>query len=192
MRKIFKVILFCIAIAIIVAIICNISNIKSVILKNIYPKKYNDTVEQYAIKYNVDPLMIYSIIKAESNFKPNAKSTSGAQGLMQIMEETAQELDENEEIIDLFDTQKNIEYGTKYYSILLQKYNNIAELALAAYNAGMGNVDNWIEKGIIKYDGSNIENIPYKETNMYVRKILNNYRMYQELYKTKERVVYEN
>ena len=192
MRKIFKVILFCIAIAIIVAIICNISNIKSVILKNIYPKKYNDTVEQYAIKYNVDPLMIYSIIKAESNFKPNAKSTSGAQGLMQIMEETAQELDENEEIIDLFDTQKNIEYGTKYYSILLQKYNNITELALAAYNAGMGNVDNWIEKGIIKYDGSNIENIPYKETNMYVRKILNNYRMYQELYKTKERVIYEN
>ncbi len=192
MRKIFKVILFCITIAIIVAIICNISNIKSVILKNIYPKKYNDTVEQYAIKYNVDPLMIYSIIKAESNFKSNAKSTSGAQGLMQIMEETAQELDENEEIIDLFDTQKNIEYGTKYYSILLQKYNNIAELALAAYNAGMGNVDNWIEKGIIKYDGSNIENIPYKETNMYVRKILNNYRMYQELYKTKERVIYEN
>lgn len=192
MRKIFKVILFCIAIVIIATIICNIFNIKSGILKNIYPKKYNDTVEQYAAKYNVDPLMIYSIIKAESNFKPNAKSTSGAQGLMQIMEETAQELDENEETIDLFNTQKNIEYGTKYYSILLQKYNNIAELALAAYNAGMGNVDNWIEKGIINNDGSNIENIPYKETNMYVRKILNNYKMYQKLYNTKERVIYEN
>ena len=55
-------------------------------------------------------------------------------------------------------------------------------LALTAYNAGIGNVRTWIESGIIKEDGSDIENIPYKETNMYVRKILNNYRMYTQIY----------
>ena len=55
-------------------------------------------------------------------------------------------------------------------------------IALAAYNAGMGNVNNWIERGTIKADGTDLENIPYKETNMYVRRILNDYEMYQKLY----------
>ena len=67
-------------------------------------------------------------------------------------------------------------------TILLDKYES-TEVALAAYNAGIGTVDNWIEKGVIKADGSDIENIPYKETNNYVRKILSNYKMYKELYK---------
>ncbi len=64
---------------------------------------------------------------------------------------------------------------------LLEKYNNYP-VALAAYNAGIGNVDEWIQKGIIKKDGSDIENIPYKETNNYVRKIVRDYRIYQDLY----------
>lgn len=53
---------------------------------------------------------------------------------------------------------------------------------MCAYNAGMGNVDNWIEEGIIKEDGSDIENIPYKDTNVYVRKILRDYKLYKRLY----------
>ena len=65
---------------------------------------------------------------------------------------------------------------------MLSHYNETINLALAAYNAGIGNVDRWIKDGIIKEDGSNIENIPYKETNMYVRKILNNYTMYKKIY----------
>lgn len=64
---------------------------------------------------------------------------------------------------------------------MLEKYNNYP-VALAAYNAGIGNVDEWIKKGIIKKDGSDIENIPYKETNNYVRKIIRDYRIYRELY----------
>ena len=64
----------------------------------------------------------------------------------------------------------------------MQKYNSI-ELALAAYNAGSGNVDSWIKQNKIKSDGSDIENIPFKETNNYVRKILKDYKIYQELYK---------
>ena len=74
----------------------------------------------------------------------------------------------------------NINIGTKYLSILIQKYGNI-EIAITAYNAGIGTVDNWIEKGIINADGSNVENIPYKETNNYVRKILRDYKIYTNL-----------
>ena len=76
----------------------------------------------------------------------------------------------------------NINIGTKYLETLLKKYNNL-EVALAAYNAGIGTVDNWINKGIIKKDGSDIEKIPYKETNNYVRKILRDYKIYQKIYK---------
>ncbi len=80
----------------------------------------------------------------------------------------------------LKDAELNINLGTKYLSILIDKYKNI-EVAVTAYNAGTGTVDNWIEKGIIKSDGSDIENIPYKETNNYVRKILRDYKIYGNL-----------
>ena len=75
-----------------------------------------------------------------------------------------------EEIVNV---ENNINIGTKYLNVLMEKYKN-KELAVAAYNAGIGTVDTWIEKGIIKQDGSDIENIPFKETNNYVRKILKN------------------
>ena len=74
----------------------------------------------------------------------------------------------------LFDPEKNIMIGVRYYSELLDMYEGNMLLALTAYNAGIGNVNSWITQGIIKKDGSDIENIPYKETNMYVRKIINN------------------
>ena len=64
----------------------------------------------------------------------------------------------------------------------MQKYQN-QEVALAAYNAGTGTVDSWIEKGIIRKDGTDIEKIPYKETNQYVRKIVRDYKIYEDLYK---------
>lgn len=103
------------------------------------------------------------------------------------MESTAMEQAEevNEEIIvteSLYNPEINIKIGTKYYSKLIKKYNNNTLLALAAYNAGIGNVDNWIKQGIIKEDGSDIEKIPFKETNNYVRKIVRDYKIYQELY----------
>ena len=82
----------------------------------------------------------------------------------------------------LFDGNKNIEIGTCYLATLLERYQN-KEVALAAYNAGIGTVDAWIETGIIKCDGSDIEKVPYKETNNYVRKILRDYKIYEDLYK---------
>jgi len=150
-------------------------------MKKAYPQTYNEYVNNYAEKYNVDPLLIYAMIKAESNFNVDAKSHNGAKGLMQLMENTAIEVSEEKEI-NLHDPDTNIQLGTYYFSQLLEKYNYQIGIALAAYNAGMGNVNTWIERGTIKADGSDLENIPYQETNMYVRKILNIYETYKELY----------
>ena len=162
---------------------------KDKLLKIIYPKTYSEIVSTYAEEYNVEKNLIYAVIKAESNFDSKAVSNREAIGLMQIVEETAIDVAKRNQIeIDteniteeLLDIDNNINIGTKYLSTLLTQYGNM-EIALAAYNAGIGTVNNWIEKQVIQADGSDIENIPYKETNNYVRKILRDYRVYNELY----------
>ena len=172
----------------IICIIIATIDIPSKIKNAIYKKQYTEYVEKYSSEYNVDENLVYAVIKAESNFNPNAKSNKNAIGLMQLMEDTEKNTikkvdlqihdDEIEE--KLQDIDININLGTKYLSILIEKYENI-EIAITAYNAGIGTVDNWIQKGIIKADGSDIENIPYKETNNYVRKILRDYKIYANL-----------
>ena len=158
-------------------------------MKILYPIEYENLVTLYSQEYQVDEYLIYAIIKAESNFEIDAVSSKGAKGLMQLMENTAKDvvkrvnIDISSEDLSekLLEPDININLGTKYISILLQKYGNIP-VALTAYNAGIGTVDNWIEKGIIKENGEDIENVPYKETNQYVRKILGSYKIYRELY----------
>lgn len=182
-----KKILVIIAIIIIVIVFLIFARIP--ILKIMYPKTYEEAVLIYSEEYNVDKNLILALIKAESNFDEDAISNRNAIGLMQLMEETAKdvanrngiELDDENIKEELRDVYKNIEIGTAYIASLLKQYKN-TEVALAAYNAGIGTVDNWIEKGIIKKDGTDIENIPYKETNYYVRKILRDYDIYNELY----------
>lgn len=160
---------------------------KDNILKMIYRIDYSEYVEKYSKEYNIDPLLVYSVIKAESNFNESAMSSKGACGLMQLMDDTAKEVATNkvmeyESGITLYNAEKNIELGVTYFSGLLKQFGN-GPIALAAYNAGSGNVSKWISQGIIKSDGSDIENIPFKETNMYVRKILRDYEIYKKLYK---------
>ena len=165
-----------------------IANIPSRIQKLIYKKEYSEYVEKYAQSYNVDENLVYAVIKAESNFNPNAKSSKDAIGLMQLVESTAKDVSKKVDIQltddelkeKLLEPEININLGTKYLSILIDRYQNV-EVAVTAYNAGIGTVDNWIEKGVIKVDGSDIENIPYKETNNYVRKILRDYKIYTNL-----------
>lgn len=177
------------AIVLILCMIIAFLNIPLRIQKIIYKKDYKEYVQKYAQEYNVDENLIYALIKAESNFNSNAKSSKDAIGLMQLMESTAQDvckktdlqISSDELSEKLLEPDININIGTKYLSILIQKYGNI-EIAITAYNAGIGTVDNWIEKGIINSDGSNVENIPYKETNNYVRKILRDYEIYKKLY----------
>ena len=182
-----KIFIFIIAILIIVVFL---GIFKNKILKIIYPKTYKEIVSVYSEKYNVEENLVFALIKAESNFNSEAVSHRDAIGVMQIMEETAKDVAnknsikiDNENIKqELLKIDNNINIGTKYLSTLLEKYKN-KEIAVAAYNAGIGTVDGWIQKEIIKSDGSDIENIPYKETNNYVRKILRNYKLYEELYK---------
>lgn len=154
-------------------------------IKKLYKKDYSEYVSKYAEEYDIDENLIYALIKAESNFNEKAVSHQNAKGLMQLMQSTAQDLANRSQIKltkdNILEPDININLGTQYIALLLNKYDSI-EVALAAYNAGSGNVDRWIKNGTIKSDGSDIENVPYKETNTYVRKIMRNYKMYNELY----------
>jgi soluble lytic murein transglycosylase len=179
----------CISIIIIVVLILllNVIKVQNIILKKIYPISYSEYVYKYSKEYDVDPLLVFAIIKAESNFNPNVVSSSNAIGLMQLMDSTAEELATKLDITfaeksSLYNPELNIRLGTKYFSNLAKEYDGNIALALTAYNAGIGTVKRWIEQGTIKEDGSDIENIPYKETNNYVRKILRDYKIYEELY----------
>ena len=116
----------------------------------------DDIFEQASIKYNVPVNLLKAIGKAESDFNPNAVSKSGAQGVMQLMPKTAEGLG----VTDSFDPEQNIMGGSKYIADLLKRYDGDTKLALAAYNAGMGNVK--------KYGGIP----PFKETQNYVVKVM--------------------
>ena len=183
----YKMIIGTVIVVLIIAILFVV--FKDKLLKILYPKTYSEIISVYAEEYDVEENLIYAVIKAESNFESQAVSNRDAIGLMQIVEETAidvakkNNIDIDTENIEeeILDIDNNINIGTKYLSTLLTQYGNI-EVALAAYNAGIGTVNNWIEKQVIQADGSDIENIPYKETNNYVRKILRDYHIYNELY----------
>ena len=180
----FKTIVIISVILIIIFLIGGI--LRNVIYKFLYPTRYSEYVYKYSEEYSVDADLVFAIIKAESNFKADAKSSQNAIGLMQMLNPTAEEvanklrMNYNAEET-LLNPEDNIRMGVKYFSELYALYGNI-ELAICAYNAGIGNVNSWIDKGLIKSDGSDMENVPISETNMYVRKVLKNYRIYKELY----------
>jgi len=121
--------------------------------------KYTTIIKQAAMKYDIPEDLIASVIQQESNFKNDVVSKSGAQGLMQLMPGTAKFLG----VKDSFDPVQNITGGARYLRQMLDQFNGNIELALAAYNAGPGNVK--------KYDGIP----PFKETQNYVKKVLNTF-----------------
>ena len=116
----------------------------------------NQIFEAASEKYNVPVALLKAVAKAESNFNPNVVSSAGAMGVMQLMPETAKELG----VTDAFDPEQSIMGGAKYLSDKLKMYDGNVELALAAYNAGSGNV--------AKYGGVP----PFKETQNYIKKVL--------------------
>lgn len=128
------------------------------------PTGYDRHIRQAASRHRVDPLLIKAIIQAESNFNPQAISAHGAQGLMQLMPETARDM----EVKNPFDPRQNIAGGTRYIRHLLDWYHGDLALSLAAYNAGPGRVSRH----------GPIPHIP--ETMAYVSKVLNLYHSYQQ------------
>ena len=115
-----------------------------------------DSIKRAARRYNLPEKLISSVIQAESNFQADAVSPAGAQGLMQLMPATARELG----VDDPFDVRQNIDGGAGYLRQMLDRFGGDVKLALAAYNAGPGNVE--------RYNG----NVPYPETKNYIERVL--------------------
>lgn len=154
-----------------------------------FPRKYRTIVEQAASIYNVDPNLIYAVIKRESSFNKDAVSSVGAKGLMQIIDPTSKQMARKIDTIDdknydVFDPYTNIHIGTKYLSYLIKYFDGNYYLAIIAYNAGMGRVDTWLEAEYNEYTDYTklLENIKYNETKTYFEKVLNYYNIYTKLY----------
>lgn len=155
-----------------------------------YPIAYEDEIRKYATQYDVDPLLVAAIIRVETNFQAGRESRKGAIGVMQLMPETATwameqlkmnnrwSLDELKNTAD-----PNILIGTWYLKSLHKQFNENWIAAIAAYNAGPGNVNKWIRNKV--WDGSYDtakQQIPYGETKLYVQRVIHYYDKYKKIY----------
>ncbi|MBR1421949.1 MAG: lytic transglycosylase domain-containing protein [Ruminococcus sp.] len=154
-----------------------------------YPTDYEEYVVKYSSEYNCDPVLVFSVIKVESGFDPDAVSEVGARGLMQLMKDAFDWIkfrlddDRGYTFDDIFDPKLNIQYGTYYLSYLLEKYDGSIELTAASYHCGMSLVDSWIADGTIDPKNFRIEDIPdaNDQTANYVDKIMTAYSHYKDI-----------
>ncbi|OFI07236.1 soluble lytic murein transglycosylase precursor [Clostridium acetireducens DSM 10703] len=173
-----------------------ILNAKNV-AKIFFPLKYKNSVVNYSKEFNLDPYLVAAVIKTESNFNLEAKSNKNAYGLMQITSDTGEWAAEKMGIKDfhtnlLYDPQFNIRMGCWYLDNLRKEFNGNMDLVLAAYNGGRGNVQKWLNDSDHSLDGQNLHNIPFKETEDYLKKVKLNYKIYKFLYgsNTKQYTIY--
>lgn len=131
--------------------------------KSVNPAEYEQLIKSCSDKYGVSPSLVKAVIHAESGYNPNAVSSKGASGLMQLMPATAKSL----KVADRFNPKDNVDGGVKYLRFLLDTFRGDVSLALAAYNAGLGSV--------AKYGGIP----PYNETRTYVSRVLSYMQSYQ-------------
>lgn len=142
-----------------------------------YPLRYEQVVRGHARNYDLDPALLAAVIYQESKFKANARSSSGAIGLMQLLPDTAKGIALHTggtafRVDDLYDPEINVRYGAWYLRHLLQKYGD-ERTALAAYNAGQDNVDRWRDAG---------EGIQFAETRAYVDRVEELKKIYRDAY----------
>lgn len=131
---------------------------------SVNPAEYEQLIKTCSDKYGVNPCLVKAVIHAESGYNPNAVSSKGAGGLMQLMPATAKSL----KVADRFNPKDNVEGGVKYLRFLLDTFRGDVSLAVAAYNAGLTKV--------AKYGGIP----PYNETRTYVTRVLSYMKSYQE------------
>lgn len=151
-----------------------------------YPMPYREIVTQNAQQYQLEPAMVYAVIHAESKFRTDAASPKEALGLMQLTIATGEWIAgklniKDYSLEDLYDPELNIMFGCWYLSYNLDYFNNDIELALAAYNAGRGNVAKWLADEKYSKDGKTLDYIPFKETRNYIERVKMNYKIYSLL-----------
>jgi soluble lytic murein transglycosylase len=142
-----------------------------------YPLRYEQIVRGHSRNYDLDPAMLAAVIYQESKFKADARSSSGAIGLMQLLPDTAKGIALHTggtafRVDDLYDPELNVRYGAWYLRHLLQKYGD-ERTALAAYNAGQDNVDRWRRSGL---------GIQFSETRAYVERVEELKQIYRDAY----------
>jgi soluble lytic murein transglycosylase len=154
--------------------------------KILFPQQYWSAIEQDSVKNGLDPYMVASLIRQESEFNPTAISPANAFGLMQLLPSVGRSMAKEEGIhhfneVELLNPETNIRLGTRYLKQTLDKFDGQAPYAFAAYNAGDSRVTDW--QSIGKYHGMDefVESIPFTETRDYVQAILRNESIYREL-----------
>lgn len=152
--------------------------------RGIFPIKHKNIIEKYCEEYSVDAPLVYALIKAESNFREDARSSAEAKGLMQITDETFEYCLKTLDIpyTNIFNEQVNLQCGIWYLSYLLGKYDGNTKNAVAAYNAGETNVDRWLRDSRYSTDSKNLTQIPFWETKRHVEKIQRYVKIYEYIY----------
>lgn len=156
----------------------------ALLFKPFYPVEYESYIKTSSVRHNLDPFLVCAVIKAESNWNPSAQSNQGAQGLMQLLPETAQDMI-GQGVVDgsaysyqnLSDPATNIEFGCAYLAYLLKYFNGSTDSAIAAYNAGLGNVDGWAQENTSLHNA-----ITFPETQAYLIRVNNAWSRYKTLY----------
>ncbi len=151
--------------------------------KYLYPLKDKQIVFEYADMYGLERALVFSIIKVESSFDANAKSSAGALGLMQITPDTAEYIAFLQGIknYDLKNKRTNVNFGCFYIKYLMQKFKD-KQTAIVAYNAGEGNVSLWLNNPEYSNDKITLKKIPFPESREYVKKINQTFAKYKKLY----------
>lgn len=171
----------------------NFKQIENVRLPNFlsgifFPRQYSNLIAAYSREHAVDPHLVQALIREESFFRADSLSPARAFGLMQLLHSTARQVARGSSLKvrakDLYDPETNISLGLQYLKTLIDKYDGRLYLALAAYNAGVGVVDQWLADFPGASEDEFIEMIPYSETRNYVKNILRNYFFYRYYYET--------
>ncbi len=151
------------------------------------PLMFRTEILQYTKKHKIDPRFILAIMKQESSFRANAKSPAAARGLLQLVLDTALKYNKKAgfpslQPDDLYDPRTNIAIATEYIADLKDEFGGLYEAIAASYNGGEDNAARWLSRSKPKEAGIFASEVGFAETKNYVFKVMNNYRIYRELY----------